>query len=568
MDRKQKQTVIGAGIVAGIILIVAAYFLIKTLTPSNERMDLEEYYNAQEGEVTLIMQDHIYERNGLMIDGVIYVDYDTVVEYFNHRFYWDSNENILTYTTPTELIRTEVGSSDYTVNKSRNSVNYQIVKTNGADDVYVALEYVAMFSDIQYEFYEDPDRVVFTYEWGEFLFATTKKEAQVRFEPSIKSDILEDVAKDTSLMLVDTTEESVKGFTKVITEDGIIGYVKNNQINDSEYKTIESDYVAAEYTHILKDYTVNLVWHQVTNQEANSNLSTLLEGTKGVTTISPTWFSVSDNEGSISSLASASYVEKAHNLGIEVWALVDDFTSGVSMLEVLSKTSTREKLINELVGEVIKYNIDGINIDFEKITSDSAKHYIQFLRELSIKCRSNGIVLSVDNYVPAAYNMFYDRAEQGVVSDYIIVMGYDEHHATSEVSGSVSSISFFTAGLTDTLEEVDASQVIMAMPFYTRIWKETTVDGETTVTSEARSMDSAWDYMTGNGAEPAWDEETGQYYAEFELDGVVYKCWFEEEESIEGRMKVISEYNIAGVAAWRLGFERANVWNTIIKYVN
>ena len=567
MDRKTKQAVIGSSVVVGIILMVAAYFLIKALTPSKERLALEEYYNTQDGKITLVMQDHIYDKAGLLIDGTIYIDYETVVNEFNHRFYWDSNENILTYTTPTELIRTEVGSNDYTVNKSKNSLNYQIVKTNGTE-VYIALEYVAMYSDLQYEVYENPDRVVFTYQWGDYLFTSTKKATQVRVEPSIKSAILEDVNKDTKLMLVDTGEEAAKRFTKVITEDGVIGYVQNKALNGTEYEAIESEFRAPQYTHITKDYTINLVWHQVTNQDANSNLSTLLEGSKGVNTISPTWFSVASNDGSITSLASESYVEKAHNLGLEVWALIDDFNSNVSMYEVLSRTSTREKLINELVAETIKYNLDGINIDFEKITGDSAPHYIQFLRELSIKCRSNGIVLSVDNYVPAPYNMFYDRTEQGIVADYIIVMGYDEHHASSEVSGSVSSLSFFKKGLTDTLEEVAAERIIMAMPFYTRIWKETSDNGETKVTSEARSMESAWQFMTGNGAEPTWDEETGQYYAEFEQDGVLYKCWFEEDESIEARMKVISENKIAGVAAWRLGFEKSSVWNVIMKYVN
>ena len=567
MDGKHKQAVIGSSVVMAIILIIAAYFLVRAMTPSKEKMALTDYYNTREDEVTLIMQDSIYEKNGLMIDGVIYIDYETVVDKFNHRFYWDSSENILTYTTPTELIRTEVGSNDYSINKSKNSMNYPIVKTNGTQ-VYVALEYVAMFSDFEYSVYENPNRVVFTYQWGDYLFVTPKKATQVRYEASIKSDILEEISKDDKLMLVDATEESVKNFTKVITEDGVIGYVKNSHLNTSEYESITSEYVEPNYTHISKDYTINLVWHQVTNQEANNNLATLLEGTKGVTTISPTWFSVSSNAGGIRSLASESYVEKAHNLGIEVWALIDDFSSDVDMLEVLSKTSTREKLINELVGEVIKYNIDGINIDFEKITASSAPHYIQFLREISIKCRSNGIVLSVDNYVPAAYNMFYDREEQGVVADYIIVMGYDEHHASSEVSGSVSSLSFFKKGMMDTLEEVPASRVIMAMPFYTRIWKETTEGGNTKVTSEARSMDSAWNFMTENGAEPEWNQESGQYYAEFEQDGVLYKCWFEEEESIEQRMIAVSEQEIAGVAAWRLGFERSNVWNTIIKYVN
>ena len=567
MDRKTKQAVIGSSVIIAIILIIAVYFLIKALTPSKDRMALEDYYGTKDGQVILIMQDSIYETRGLKIDGTIYIDYETVINEFNHRFYWDSNENILTYTTPTELIRTEVGSNDYFINKSKNSMTYPIVKTNGTE-VYIALEYVAMFSDIQYKVFENPDRVVFNYRWGEYLFTTTKKETQVRFEPSIKSEILANLEKDARLMLVDTSEEAVKNFTKVVTEDGVIGYVQNKAITSTVYEEIASDFEAPEYTHITKDYKINLVWHQVTNQEANANITTLLDGTKGITTISPTWFSVANNDGSISSLASESYVEKVHNLGMEVWALIDDFTSGVSMYEVLSKTSTREKLINEILAEVIKYNIDGINIDFEKITADTAPHYIQFLRELSIKCRSNGIVLSIDNYVPAPYNMFYDREEQGVIADYVIVMGYDEHHGNSETSGSVSSLPFFEKGLKDTMAEVPAERIIMAVPFYTRIWIEKKENGATTVTSEARSMQSAWDYMTSNGAEPKWDSTTSQYYAEFENNGVLYKCWLEEEESTEARMKVIRDNGVAGVAAWRLGFEKPNIWNVIIKYVN
>ena len=567
MDRKCKQVIIGASTVIVCIIVLTVYFLVKALTPSKDVMDLSDYFNMNEDEVALVLQDHIGEKTGVILDNAIYLDYETVVKEFNHRFYWDSNENILTYTTPTELIRAEVGSNDYFINKSKNTLSCPVVKTNGSE-VYIALEFVAKYSDFQYKVIEDPKRVVFNYQWGEYLFTTAKKATQLRVEPSIKSSILEEVKREDRLMLVDTESESAKGFTKVITESGVIGYVKNSYLNDTSYETLASTFNEPEYTHITKDKKINLVWHQVTNQEANNGLLSMLESTKGVTTISPTWFSVADNAGNLKSLASRDYVERARNLGIEVWALVDDFTSGVDMNEVLSRTSVREKLINALVGEVITYNIDGINIDFEKISKSAAPHYIQFLRELSIKCRSNGIVLSVDNYVPAPYNMFYDRAEQGEIVDYVIVMGYDEHHSKSEVSGSVSSFDFFKAGMMDTLKEVPKERLIMAMPFYTRVWMEETIGGETKVKSEARSMESAWNYMTENGAEPTWDEKAGQYYAEFKKDGVLYRCWLEEDKSIEKRMKAVSDENIAGVAAWRLGFEKPSVWNIIIKYVN
>lgn len=567
MGRKTRQAIIGAGIAVGIVVFVALFILIKTFTPSKERMALDDYFDTKEDEFAVIMRDHIYEKSGLLIDEHAYIDYDTVIEECNNRFYWDSNENILTYTTPNEVIRAEVGSSDYTINKSKNSLGYPIVKTNG-DQVYVALEYVKLFSDIKYEIFEEPKRIVFQYVSGEHLYTKTKKATQLRFEPSIKSPILKDLPKDEKLLLVDVGVETSKKFTKVITSDGIIGYVQNKMITSSEYETLTSDFQKPTYTHIEKDYKVNLVWHQVTNQDANNNLSRLLENTKGITTVSPTWFSVNNSKGGISSLASQSYVDRAHDLGLEVWALVDDFNKDVKLIDVLSYTSRREKLINQLVAEVIKYNIDGINIDFERITADSAIHYIQFLRELSIKCRSNGIVLSIDNYVPAAYNKFYNRAEQGEIADYVIVMGYDEHHGNSETSGSVSSIPFFEEGLVNTLKEVPKERVIMGMPFYTRIWVETTKDDKTTVTSSAWSMEESEKNMTQNGAKKEWDEKTGQYYAEYKKDGKVYKCWLEDERSIESRMKIINDHEVAGVAAWRLGLESSSIWNTIIKYVN
>jgi spore germination protein YaaH len=294
-------------------------------------------------------------------------------------------------------------------------------------------------------------------------------------------------------------------------------------------------------------------------------LLAVLEQSKGINTISPTWFSVADNQGNITSLASEAYVSRAHNAGVEVWALCDDFNKEADINELLSYTSRREKLENELIASAFKFDLDGINIDFENITAKSAKHYIQFLRELSIKCRNNGIVLSVDNYVPASYNRFYDLEEQGKVVDYVAIMAYDEHHSNSEESGSVSSIGFFQKAIEDTLKEVGKERVIAGIPFYTRLWTEK-ADGS--LTSAAYGMGAIRTLLEENGAKVNWDEETGQNYAEYKTADGVNKVWLEDEKSIERRMKTASEAGVAGMAYWKLGMEKANVWNTIQKFIN
>lgn len=567
-ERTIKSTII-IGITVVLVIILA--LVIGKFTPSNEMMDLTEYYPVEQDKIMLVMQNNPYQEQGLYMDGVAYIDVDTIQQYLNSRFYWDANENILIYTTPTEVIKAEVGSKDYYINKSKASADYQIVKTDG-DKAYVAIDYVKMYSNVEYEIFENPNRIVFTYKWNENYDYSiiSKKDAPVRTEPDIKSPVLTRLEKEAKVLYADLAEDETEheDFAKVMTSDGIMGYIKKNHIKEKTTELLATDYKEVEYPSISKDYKINMVWHQVTNQTANDGLLNLLDKTKGVTTISPTWFTVADNKGSITSLASETYVTRAHNAGVEVWALCGDVDSeGVNMHELLSYTSRREKLINELIANAIKYNLDGLNIDFERIGKDTGPHFVQFIRELSVKCRSNGIILSIDNYAPG-YTAYYNRKEQGIVADYVITMAYDEHTNASGESGSVASYNYVKEAVENTLKEVPAEKTIIAIPFYTRLWKETTEGESVDITSQAYGMQQAANVFTDHGVEPVWDEETRQYYGEFESDGALYKMWLEEDRSIEAKMEAINEADVAGVAAWKMGLEKASVWNVIIKYVN
>lgn len=553
-----------------VVLIIAVVFIVKKYTPSKETMELTKYYSVDTGKIMLVMQDEVYEEQGLYKDGMVYVDINTIQKYFNHRFYWDANENILIYTTPNEIIKTEVGSKYYYINKSKTNVDYQIVKTDG-EKTYVAIDYVKLYTNLEYKIYKNPNRIVFRYKWNEkYSYSEIKKEAALRTKDSIKSPILYTLEPGEKVYYTPVAKDETidSAFAKVITKDGIVGYIKVNRISDKKKKMLKNDYKEVTYPHITKDYKINMVWHQVTNQDANEGILNLLNNTKGVTTVSPTWFALTDSKGNISSLASERYVQRAHNAGVEVWALCNDFDSqNVNMVELLSYTSRRERLINELIANAIKYNLDGINIDFERITNDAGEHFIEFIRELSVKCRSNGVILSVDNYAPG-YTAQYDRKEQGEVVDYVITMAYDEHTSGSKESGSVASISFVDNAIQKTLEEVPADRTIIGVPFYTRLWKETKEGDETKISSQAYGMVQAQNVLSDYQVQPKWDEKTKQYYGQFEKDGAVYKMWLEEDESIEEKMKLIDKAKVAGVAGWKLGLEKPSVWNVIVKYVN
>ncbi len=567
---KQKliATLIGVGIV---IIAVVAFIIeenIRKNTPTKEHIseaEVQEMFGISDDNMAVVFNDIIVDSKGYVFDENVYLEYEFVKKNIDSRFYWDNNENILIYTTPTEIIKSDVGSKEYYVNKSKKNSDYVVVKTNG-EAVYIAAEYVKLYSDMLYEVMEKPDRVCITSGNGtEYEAVYAKSTGQIRLGTHIKKKVVLDVTAEDMLVVLENDKEQDEDWLKVSAKGGYVGYIKKSQIGEVTTETIDTGYEAPVYTNIEKDFTVCMGWHMVTTEVANEYIYDVTAVTKGMNVISPTWFRISDNEGNISSLADSTYVSRAHQMGMEVWAMVDDQSPDSSDSEVFTYTSKREKLANALLSEAIEHGIDGINVDFEYITEDIAEDYIQFIREFSVKCRNNGIVLSIDNYVSASYNKFYNREEQGKVADYVIIMGYDEHTKGSKEAGSVASLSWVKEGIENTLLEVPANKVINAVPFYTRIWEEK--NGKL-VNTRALGLVDAMSEMEANGSELVWIDVLGQYYAEYTIGDTVCRSWLEDSRSIEEKAKLIHEYDLAGIAAWRLGYENADIWNTIIKYTN
>lgn len=563
-----------------LIWILGAFLIWKKYGPSKETYDLNAYFGIEsEDQMGVTIDNEVVGAYGMKVDGQVYVSYEVVRDYLNSRFYWDPNENILLYTLPEAMIRVDVGSNEYTVAKQTKSEDYVILKTNGST-AYIALDFVQQHTNLEYSVYELPNRIMIVSDYGEIKTVTAKSKTQVRLKAGVKSPILKEVSKGEKMTLVD---DNVEGWKKVRTEDGMIGYVKQSRLRKERVETINREFTEDEFTSISSNKTINLAWHQVTSQVANDSVLTTIADTKGLTTISPTWFSVKDNDGNISTIASSTYVNYAHQSGLEVWGLVDNFGKNIDQYELLSHTSARENMVNQLISEALRTGLDGINVDFEQIPSDAGEHYIQFIRELSVKCRINQLVLSVDNYVPMNYNEHYDLKEQGIVADYVIIMGYDEHYNGSYEAGSVASYDYVKNGIEQAIAKVPADKVINAVPFYTRLWKEVpkteaelekqagteAADYPMKVTSEAMGMEEAKKRIKNVGAETVWDEETQQYYAEWNgADGATYKIWLEEEKSLEAKLQLMKQNKLAGTAAWKLGFATSDIWELILKYVN
>lgn len=405
-------------------------------------------------------------------------------------------------------------------------------------------------------------------EWGERQAADITKNTAVRILGGVKSPILRQITAGETVTIL----EKMETWCKVKTEDAYIGYVENKFLENerTETRTPVTDYAVPEYTSLTKDHKISLGWHAIYATSGNGTLNEVAGNAGSLNVIAPTWFSVSDEAGGLRSFAEASYVKKAHEKGLEVWGVVDDFnyedTAGtdVDVPAVLAATTTRTALIDNIMAAAAECGMDGINIDFERINdARTGEDFVQFLRELSIRCRQAGLVFSIDNYVPYEFNARYNLKEQGAVADYVIIMAYDEHWAGSPEAGSVSSIDYVRYSIEKTSSYMDSRKIITALPFYTRLWK--TVG--TQVSSEAYPMTSVDKVLATYGMEKTWDETTSQNYAEITVGDTFYQMWVEDVQSIGVKLNVMQNYDLGGVAAWRLGYEPAAVWDMIGAYL-
>ena len=544
MNKKIKPAIAVIVLIFLVAMIGLLSHVIMKRIPTKEKMDLNEYYGELgDGEAALVLGTELLDEKALVAGERVYLPLDVVNTYLNQRYYWDAANKQILYATPSEVITAAAASE----------AGDQVWLKD--DRVYLNLSYVQQYTDIDAYIYKDPYRVAIQYQFDKIKTVEAEKNIAVRYRGGIKSSILTEVKKGTKLRLLEELED----WDQVATDDGYIGYVEKKKVGKVEETTSVRNFQGEEYTYITMDDPVNMVWHQVTSTDTNAYLEDAIANMTGVNVISPTWFYVSDNSGNIINNATIDYVSTAHDRGLKVWGLVDNFTQDISTYEVLSKTSSRQNLITQLVNAAVGAGIDGINVDFEQLSEDVGIHFLEFLRELSIECHKNNLVLSVDNPVPEDFTSHYDRAEQGRVVDYVIIMGYDEHYVGSEEAGSVASLPWVEKGIQDTIAEVPAERVINAVPFYTRLWK--TEAG--TLSSEAIGMDTAQEVVSTNNAQVYWDSDVSQNYGSFEKDGCTYQIWIEDSQSIAAKVQLVQKYNLAGVAAWKLGFENSSIWQVI-----
>lgn len=559
---ERKKVMIGAAVLAALlVLVLVLVALYRYLAPSSKQAVPD--FGLGENEVALLVDGTLLDEKALVIEGEIYVPAATASRSVEQRVYVDTKEKKLCFASPDGLLEAKADESAYTMAKETKQTEKPILLTQ-EDGLYVSLAFLMEHSSNDIQKYDNPPRLVIHKSRSKsYTMAKLNSAARLRSGPGKKYPWLTEVPEQQVEVIVEKDIKQENEYMAVTTKDGITGYVPAGDVGEQVSKTWEFAKKPISFTQKTIGKKVCLGWHQVTNEASSASLYSGIDQAGPLNVISPTLFALSDNKGNFSSLANTAYVSEAHAKGLQVWGLINDFDKDIKLDAILSQTNTRTKLVNGLAGAAIQYDLDGINIDFEHVKQESAAAFLEFLRELVLKCHANDIIVSVDAYTPADYNAYYDLEEQGRIVDYVILMAYDEHYVGSEKSGSVSSIGFVQSGVSNVLAKVPAERVVVALPFYTRLWHEVKTKKGVRVTSSAYGMSSAESVLRANGVTPKWDKKTGQYYARYKGNGGTYKIWMEEETSLKKKLEVVISKKTAGAAFWKLGFERTATWLTV-----
>lgn len=532
---------LGAGI-AFVIVGVIAYAAVAIYQHfyGMQLKDMKELAPVTEAEEYNIMYKGEYNQKAILVDDYIYLNMNVINEEWAHEmlFYAEDVDKIL-YTT-------------YTYQEEFVMNGEKFKEWNG--DIYIKAETAREMFGLLYAINENEKLVVIQDPGG----------------------LIGEVAKAGSYLLVSASEEE-RGYTKelkrgevislfeaeaeeyyfAMSHDGYTGYISKDRVKKSE--EVISQKIPAEMEVSSQKFPVepiSIAWHQIYTDEFYYETSVEIYDTAYfVDVVSPTWFKLNER-GGIDSLANEEYVDYCKYRGKQVWALFDNQFDDEITYKALSNTETRKKLCEKLLNFCEKYRLNGINVDFENMGEESERYFIQFMRELSITLRSEGYILSVDTPVPSEWTDYYQRDVLYELCDFVIVMAYDEHYAGSEVAGSVSSQRFTIEAIYNMVQEgVKTDKLILGVPFYTRVWM-----GVEDLRSEAVGMNRAWGYVNDFGLDVVYDEKTGQNYAEGMVGETLYRIWLEDNTSMDWRLQLVLDNDLAGVAAWSLGMESYDIW--------
>lgn len=490
--------------------------------------------------------------------GEAYVPFEFVKKVIDPNAF--AEDGLVVVTTQDKVVKLKTDSLTAYVNQ--NPVELRLPVTLEAGEPYLPASALELLYPVSASLHEEAGTFTVHRTDSESSVAEVLSDAVVRTEPSI-------VARRTAVLPAGAYVEIFEtkgGWVRVETTSGIAGWMSSKRLSDPTQKPADvpppKDYTPPP----LKGSKVSLVWEQVDLRTPDTSTMGSLNGAN---VVSPTWFRLGEKPGDVDNYVDTRYVSWAHARGYKVWALFSNSFELQRTRTVLRDSDLRDKVISQILVYARMYSLDGINLDFENVYQDDAPYLTQFVRELTPLLHEMGLSVSMDITVKSlspTWSLCYERKRLAEVVDYLMLMAYDQYSAGSKVAGPNSSIPWTKSSIERTLQEVPSHKLVLAVPFYMRLWKETKTDDGVKVTQRAIGMDQADEWLSQQGVKSVYQSESGLMYAEKTIGQDTQKLWIEDADSMKLRVELADSYGLAGVAAWRRGFENDAVWKVIQDY--
>ena len=551
-ETNSKVGIIIAIIIIALVLIVGAiggYYVIKRnyiVSKINQTNLIINNSNA-----TSSLKNNVYIK-----DGVVYVSKPDIYNFFDNTIIYDEKYNQVVTTSSTKIASLPIDSKQIQVNSSNTTIKAGAIILD--EVAYVPISELDEVYNIKTTYVESEDLVYIDSLDREQQTATLKKDSSIKYKPTIISATLAKAKQGDTLTIANRSDYPVpNGWTRVRTENGTLGYIQTGKLN--EFKTIREK--AEEKAKI--EGPISLAWDYYSEYVSAPTRTGKITG---VNVVSPSFFymtkysttNVYENVGN----EGIAYVNWAHGNGYQVWPMFTNSNMSETS-KMLSDYKSRETVINQIINYIKQYNLDGINIDFEGMYETDKDNFSRLLIEIRPRLNEIGAVLSVDVTAPDGapeWSLCYDRYTIGKVADYVMFMAYDQYGVSATKAGTTAGHNWVEANVKKFLgqEEVKAEKIILGIPFYTRVWKESNGN----VTSNVVNIGNVNNVIPSN-ATKTWDEDLQQYYVEYTRGGATYKIWVEDEKSIEAKLDLVSKYNLGGAAYWEYDRATNSIWNLI-----
>lgn len=518
-----------------------------------------------EGENPILFQGK--QRGNAFIDGkTIYIPYSFLKE-IDDSVWFDEKSQSVIITTSDKVV--QMPSESLTIFVNQNPVNIEIPAFKQKNGVrYIALEPILPFFPITFDVLDGTKAIFIKKNGEEQMYATITKDEihEEKLRLRVKAEWQSPYTAQTVANESVTIESEMGDYYFVRKENGIAGYLKKEFVKYKSTEKVIVKQMTKSVTLPEISSPIHLTWEAVYSK--NPNTSAIVE-MPGVNIVSPTWFKLGGEDGTVHNLASIDYVNWAKGRGYQVWGLFsNDFNPDLTHA-AFSHFETRQNIIRQLLHYSQMYQLNGFNIDIENVHSEDGPLVTQFIREATPYFHEAGLYVSMDiTFISSSGNWsgFYEREKLSEIVDYMVVMAYDEHWGSSPVAGSVASFPWVEKNLQNLLKQVPNEKLVLGVPLYTRLWKEeTSADGAITVTSQSMSMSEITQWIQEHQLTPVYDETSGQNYVEYfsQQENATYKVWLEDEVSLKKRAELVNKYELAGLASWSRYFASPTAWTAL-----